>query len=223
MRSMTGSVNKKCCPEVTKLNEKFFHLPQEKQQAIINMGYRVFSQNTYKKSPMSEIAAAAGISKALLFHYFTNKRELYLFLWQKSTETTIEYLQKYDCYAGSDVFEIMLRGLQAKVAVIKDYPYLSAFVMRAYYEKDPEVAQELHKLSEKFISYKENTSLLKMDPADFIPGLDLRLMYQDMYWASEGYLLEKQRSGNLDADEMERDFIKMIDFWKSIYKRRDAE
>ena len=95
--------------------------------------------------------------------------------------------------------------------------------MRAYYEKDPEVAQELHKLSEKFISYKENTSLLKMDPADFIPGLDLRLMYQDMYWASEGYLLEKQRSGNLDADEMERDFIKMIDFWKSIYKRRDAE
>lgn len=54
------------------MNEKFFSLPKEKQLAIINAGYRVFSQNTYKKSPMSEIAAEAGISKSLLFHYFHN-------------------------------------------------------------------------------------------------------------------------------------------------------
>ena len=60
------------------MNEKFFSLPQEKQQTILNAGYRVFSQNTYKKSPMSEIAAEAGISKSLLFHYFRNKQELYL-------------------------------------------------------------------------------------------------------------------------------------------------
>lgn len=205
------------------MNEKFFHLPQEKQQTIINAGYRVFSNNTYKKSPMSEIANAAGISKSLLFHYFTNKKELYLFLWKNSTETTLEYLQKYNCYEQCDIFEIMLRGLRAKVDVMKTYPDLSAFVMKAYYEKDPEVAEELHKLSEKYISYKENASLLKMNIADFVPGLDIYLMYQNMYWASEGYLLEKQRSGKLDADEMERDFIKLIDFWKKIYKRKDTE
>lgn len=56
------------------MNEKFYSLPEEKQQAIINAGYRVFSQNTYKNSPMSEIADAAGISKSLLFHYFHNKK-----------------------------------------------------------------------------------------------------------------------------------------------------
>ena len=44
------------------MNERFFSLPTEKQQAIINAGYRVFSQNSYKNSPMSEIADAAGIS-----------------------------------------------------------------------------------------------------------------------------------------------------------------
>lgn len=63
------------------MNPKFYALPQEKQRAILNAGFHVFSQNTYKKSPMSEIAEAAGISKALLFHYFQNKKELYLFLW----------------------------------------------------------------------------------------------------------------------------------------------
>lgn len=65
------------------MNEKFFSLPIEKQETIINAGFRVFSRNSYKKSPMSEIADAAGISKSLLFHYFHNKKELYLFLWEK--------------------------------------------------------------------------------------------------------------------------------------------
>ena len=56
------------------MNEKFFSLPQEKQQSILNAGYRVFGRNSYKHSPMSEIADAAGISKSLLFHYFHNKK-----------------------------------------------------------------------------------------------------------------------------------------------------
>lgn len=55
------------------MNKRFFSLPVEKQQAIINAGYKVFSQNAYKNSPMSEIARAAGISKSLLFYYFQNK------------------------------------------------------------------------------------------------------------------------------------------------------
>ena len=51
------------------MNERFYALPPEKQQAIINAGYRVFSQNSYKNSPMSEIAAEAGISLIGLFLY----------------------------------------------------------------------------------------------------------------------------------------------------------
>ena len=61
------------------MNEKFFSLPIEKQEKIINAGFRVFSQNSYKKSLMSEIADAAGISKSLLFHYFHNKKNFIFF------------------------------------------------------------------------------------------------------------------------------------------------
>lgn len=60
------------------MNEKFYSLPQEKQNRIINAGFRVFSRNSYRKSPMNEIAGEAGISKSLLFFYFKNKKKLYL-------------------------------------------------------------------------------------------------------------------------------------------------
>ena len=36
------------------MNERFYTLPPEKQQRIINAGFRVFSQNSYRKSPMQE-------------------------------------------------------------------------------------------------------------------------------------------------------------------------
>ena len=56
------------------MNDKFYALSKEKQDKIINAGFRVFSKNSYKKSPMNEIAAEAGISKSLLFFYFKNKK-----------------------------------------------------------------------------------------------------------------------------------------------------
>lgn len=98
------------------MNERFYNLPIERQQKILNAGFRVLSQNSYKKSPMSEIAAEAGISKSLLFHYFQNKRELYLFLWNKCAEITKHYLEEYKCYEAHDLFLMMERGFEQIIA-----------------------------------------------------------------------------------------------------------
>ena len=165
------------------MNDKFFELPLEKQEKIINAGFRVFSQNSYKKSPMSEIADAAGISKSLLFHYFHNKKELYLFLWDKCATITIETLMKSGCYFQTDFFDSMYKGMKAKANIIRQYPDLGRFVMKAYYEKDPEVFSEIQASIAKHGAFKANAKLLNLDPEQFIPGLDIEMMYQDMYWA----------------------------------------
>lgn len=204
------------------MNEKFFSLPTEKQRAIINAGYRVFSQNAYKKSPMSEIAAAAGISKSLLFHYFYNKRELYLFLWETCARVTVSYLQKYGCYEQTDLFESMYRGLQAKVRIMKQYPNMGAFALKAYYEKDPAVCADIQKSFAERAAFRTNRNLLHLDPEQFLPGLDLEMMYRNMYWASEGYILEKLKQGGIDAEQMEADFMQLIKFWKQIYLRKEG-
>ncbi len=70
------------------MNEKFYQLPEEKQTRVLNAGFRVFSQNSYRKSPVNEIALEAGISKSLLFFYFRNKKEFYLYLMKTAEELT---------------------------------------------------------------------------------------------------------------------------------------
>ena len=200
------------------MNEKFYSLPEKKQQKIIKAGFRVFSQNSYKKSPMNEIAGCAGISKSLLFHYFHNKKELYLFLWDRACRITMEYLNEYGCYEPDDLFEMMERGMRAKIHMMKKYPDMTSFVIKAFYEKEPEINLAVHDSYRKYFDIKAKDALARIDTADFVEGLDLNMMYHEMYLASEGYLWEIFQSGDeLDVPKLEKDFEEMLKFWKKIY------
>lgn len=204
------------------MNDKFYSLPKERQQKIIGAGFRVFAQNSYKKSPMQEIADFAGISKSLLFHYFRNKKELYLFLWEKACDITIRYLTAYGCYEPSDLFEMMDRGMRAKIKMMRRFPHLTMFAIRAFYERDPEISMAIQKSYKRHFGIKAQGALLRVDPKDFIPGLNLEMMYREMYLASEGYLWEIYQSGSvMDVDRLEQDFTELLAFWKKIYLRKE--
>ena len=199
------------------MNEKFYALPQDKQDRILNDGFRVFSKNSYKKSPMLEIANEADISKSLLFFYFRNKKELYLFLMKKAEELTMKYLMDSGCYGESDIFEMMYKGLLAKAELMKKYPDMSNFALKAYYEDDEEVKGELQKIIEPYTKLKTNKTLPNLNPEDYKEGLDLGLMYQDMFLASEGYVYRMQQEGDIDVNKMVSDYRRIINFWKKLY------
>lgn len=199
------------------MNEKFYQLPEEKQNRILNAGFRVFANNSYRKSPMNEIAAEAGISKSLLFFYFRNKKELYLFLMKTAEELTRQYVTHAGCYEENDIFEMMYRGLVAKTEMMRKYPDMSAFALKAYYEDDEEVKSELVKIIEPYSKLHTNTTLPKLDPSVFKDGIDLKMMYQDIYLASEGYLYQMQHKGPIDIDKVISDYKDLIGFWKKMY------
>ena len=201
------------------MNDKFFALPEEKRNRIINAGFRVFSQNTYRKSPMNEIALEAGISKSLLFFYFKNKKEFYIFLWSCVRQITIDQLSNSNIYEEKDIFEMMYKGLQAKIEMMHKYPDMSNFALKAYYDDDEDIKNELSQIIEPFRQLSTNILIPELDPALFKEGLDLSMMYRDMYLASEGFLYHEMQSKDFSIDKMADDYKKMIDFWRSIYLR----
>ena len=202
------------------MNERFYQLPGDKRSSIISAGFRVFSQYSYKNSPMSEIAAEAGISKSLLFYYFKNKKELYLFLCRYSSELTEQEMIRQKCFEKEDFFDIFLSGLKVKVQLMKKYPDLSLFQLKAYYEKDRSLRPDIDRLIGKYSGYENQSQMLKLNKDQFVEGLDLEMMYMDMFLASQGYLWEKLQSDTIDPEQMEEDFIRMIGFWRQLYSRR---
>ena len=199
------------------MNDKFYSLPEEKRNRIINAGFKVFAKNSYKKSPVGEIAEEAGISKSLLFFYFKNKKELYLFLLKTAEEETRNALMETNVYSGDDIFDIMYNGLLVKANMMRKYPDMGNFSIKAYYEKDPDVAKEVRKIIEPYTEMDTNSILPILDKNKFKDELDLNMMYQDMYLASEGYLWRMQQLDNLDVDKMVSDYKKIIDFWRDLY------
>ena len=202
------------------MNDKFFSLPEDKQQAILKAGYRIFSQKSYKHSPVSEIAKEAGISKSLLFYYFKNKKDLYLYLWDYCLQLTIQYLEKYECYKQKDLFESMERGMKAKMEIMRLYPDIGKFVIRAFYEKDEDICKDIQESYHAYFNLKMDQKNLNFDVSQFKEGIDIEMMYKDMFYASEGYLWEMVQRNEVDVDQMERDFTELMKFWKSIFLRK---
>ena len=50
----------------------------ERRRRLLELGARLFTENAYDEISMSQIARAAGISKALLYHYFPSKRDYFV-------------------------------------------------------------------------------------------------------------------------------------------------
>ena len=204
------------------MNEKFFELPAEKQNAILHGGYRVFSANGYQKSPMQEVADEAGISKSLLFHYFDNKKEFYLYLWDHACQYALNRMTEAGCYEETDFFKMLYRGMKTKMEILRSNPYMGAFVLKAYYETHPDVHDEIRASYSHYFSLKGELMLRNMKGNQFVSGVASKDIFRHIYWAAEGYLLEKLRGGKLDPVKMERDFEKMISFWKKIYGRNEV-
>ena len=63
-------------PKFTK--KTFDHLPEEKQQLILDTATEEFAHNGYEKTNINVIAEKAGISVGSLYKYFTSKEDLFL-------------------------------------------------------------------------------------------------------------------------------------------------
>ena len=115
------------------------------------------------------------------FTIFTTKENC-IFFYGKCAQITMEALEKSGCYEQTDLFDSMNLGLQAKLEIMRRYPHMGTFVMKAYYEKDPDVRPAIQESIVKYADFKTNTVLLNLNPEHFIEGLDLEMMYLDMLW-----------------------------------------
>ena len=125
------------------MNDKFYNLPVEKQNAIINAALHVFAENDYKKASTEEITRLAGISQGPAFSLFRQQKELYLHLYQYAEKSLIEGMRRYYDSEETDFFKALISAQMAKVQVLHQHPDLISFLVRAYLEHDDAVEAQL--------------------------------------------------------------------------------
>lgn|SRR5574344_1132325 len=117
------------------------------KEQILNCCLEVFAKNGYKNTSTLMLAEAAGISKALIFHHYKNKKELYLSILNYCIEKTKEEIPEEKLIENSDFFESLIKICRIKFDYIQKSPLMYALLKEAYYTTPSDVKTEIE---EKF-------------------------------------------------------------------------
>ena len=200
------------------MNEKFFEIKNEKQDRILNAAIKVFALNGYRKASTDVIVTEEGISKGLLFHYFTNKLSLYEYIIDYSIKyMNFEFTTSVSKYE-KDFFELQMMMEQAKIRVMKIYPYMQQFLASLKYETDAKakavIGENAYALESMFnVIYKQ------ADTSKFEEYVVVQKVVDMIRWMSDGYLREHLVEGDTDVDVLVSEFSKYLKMLRAHFYR----
>lgn len=203
------------------LLEKFLNLPIEKQNIIIDAALTCFGTNGYKKASVSDIATVAGISKAMIFHYFGTKKALYLYSIEICGRAFMnEVNEKFDTNV-TDFFDKVMLATDIEISILKKHPAILTFLNSIYFETDPDVKADVQTIltSSEGESFRQKLVFENMDASKFKDGVDPKLVLKMLTWMGYGYMNTSPLRTETDLDIVYKDFENCINMLKSnLYK-----
>ncbi|WP_042464083.1 TetR/AcrR family transcriptional regulator [Neobacillus dielmonensis] len=164
---------------------KFFSLEKEKQDRIINAAIKEFAGNGYDKASTNEIVKEAGISKGLLFHYFQNKKQLFLFLFDHSIQIISDEFYKKIDLRETDFFARMRQAVMIKMELLTQYPEIFKFVEEAILEDSKEIKADIENKTKQLNASNFGKIYEGIDFTKFRDDIDIQKILKIITWSLE--------------------------------------
>lgn len=162
----------------------------EKRTLIVHAAAALFAKYGYKKTTVDEIVAAAGISKGLFYHYFQNKKQLYLYLYDRYTAALSENLNQEVDTSNPDFFDRLKQLSHLRIAFINQYPDLWNFLYTAYYEQHPDVAPAIRERNNQLVQESHSGTASNLDWSRLKEGVSPEMALRVVTWMAEGFVRE---------------------------------
>jgi AcrR family transcriptional regulator len=183
---------------------KFFNLETEKQDRIINAAIKEFAQKGYDKASTNEIVKEAEISKGLIFHYFKNKKQLFLFLFDHCIQIiTDDFYKKVDL-TEADFFIRIRKAVSIKMDLLAKYPDIFKFIEEAYMDDAADIRTEIEKKVKALNEINFGKIYEGIDLSKFRDDIDIQKILKIITWTfeklSEEELNKAKSTPNHDID-----------------------
>lgn len=203
------------------MNDLLKKMNPEKRLALINAAMKEFGDNSFKKASTNTIVKEAGISKGLLYHYFTSKQVLYDYLVEFTMRAISETIAEEIGYKDRDIIRRMESIAKKKIEIINQYPSMIAFSKVMFVGMDYEAIKEVSEKytpipMEKYYQYNIDESLFK-------DGIDVKMAVKVIQFTlekvSEGLVNQRNMGMAWDLDLAMVEFENyMKHFRKTYYK-----
>lgn len=154
----------------------FEKLPEDRREQILRIAAEAFVRGGYEGASTNEITRRAGISKGILFHYFGNKKELYLYLLNGCARRFAEAVEEQAAAIGGlDLYGSMAALFKAKADYLRRYPLDMELMERSHQERSPEVAADIRRalagLAAAMMRQRADIAARSLERAPLRPGL----------------------------------------------------
>jgi AcrR family transcriptional regulator len=120
----------------------------ERRAQLLRLGRELFSERAYDDIAIDDIAAAAGISKGLLYHYFGSKRGFYVATVE---EAASEMLAATTLDPALPPPEKARRSMEAYLDFVEQHASAYVALLRGGIGTDPEVATIVDRTRNEFV------------------------------------------------------------------------
>ncbi|MFB0920168.1 MAG: TetR/AcrR family transcriptional regulator [Oscillospiraceae bacterium] len=205
--------------------DKFLNLEPEKKDRIINAALEEFAREGYKNASTNEIVKNANISKGLIFHYFENKKGLFLFLIDYTINIFADELYGRINYEETDILKRWGQVVLLKIELIQKYPSLYAFLLKAFFDDSSEIRQELERIDKSIVEDAYRRLLINLDTGALKNGMDSERVIKMIIWVTQGFSndeLEKMKNNpeyraNFDIAAVKPEFDAYMELLKKAF------
>jgi AcrR family transcriptional regulator len=169
----------------------------ERRRQLLELGARLFATHSYGELSMATIAREAGISKALLYHYFPSKQDFFVATLQQGAE---EIARRTEPDPNLPPFEALAGSLNAFLGWIEENEIA--------YRKLMESAGSVPEVSVLIDQIRDATSarILQGLGADDPPPPKLRAAARAWLWFMDGAILDWLEHRDMSRAEL-RDLL----------------
>lgn len=201
--------------------EKFFSLPVEKQNMIIDAALKAFSTNGYKKASASDIASAAGISKAMVFHYFGSKKTLYRYLIEFCANLFMNQIDEKLDKTVTDFFDRIRMATSIEISLMKKHPAIVSFLKSIYFKNEEDVKGDIKDILTKGEDFKNKIAFDGMDTFKFKDNIDVKLVMKMLTWIGEGYTAQLSNNAEVDYNALSKEMDDCLDLLKNNFYKEE--
>ncbi len=143
---------------------------EQRRRSILVAANEVFGDRGYEHVRIDDVAAAAGISKALIYEHFASKQELYLELMNAAASEMVGHIVRAASAPGMEGPLRMENAAAAGFAYAHEHPH--AFHMFGRDVTDPEISERQEALRRSAVTAMAD--VMEMEPPETRAGQSRR-------------------------------------------------
>jgi AcrR family transcriptional regulator len=173
-----------------------------RREQLVALGVEIFSERPFDDVSIDDIAAGAGISKGLLYHYFPSKRDFYVAVVRHSADE-MQAITETDL--DLEPLERLADGLDRYLEYVATHARGFATVLRAGIGSDPEVAAIVEGVRAA-MARRILADVTDTDP----PPAALRIAIRGWVGFAEAASLEWLERGGLSREELRELLVRAL-------------